>query len=191
MKIGIYAGSFNPIHNAHVAIADKIIDEKLVDKVVFVPVGDGYEKANLVDGYKRVEMVELAIKDNDNLSVSDIEIVNNKMYSYQTLDYFKSKYGNDDIYLIMGSDNLSEFHFWKRYKYILDNYGIVVLLRNGQKKENFKEYDEYKNIAYVEFDFRLSSTEIRENLKNQKYEVASSKINERVFNYIRENRLYE
>ena len=189
MKIGIYAGSFNPIHNAHVDIARKIINEGYVDKVIFVPVGDGYEKRELVAGEKRYEMIKLAINDED-MDVSDIEIVNHKLYTYETLDYFRSKYKDDELYFILGSDNLSEFHMWKRYEYILNNYGLIVLLRNGDEVEDFKEYTD-KNIIFVNYDFSLSSTEVRKNIKEKEYEEASDKLNYKVFEYIKGLGLYE
>ena len=191
MKIGLYAGSFYPIHNAHLEIAKKIVKEKIVDKVIFVPAGDGYEKSGLVNGYKRYEMIELVIRNIKEFSVSDIEIINSKLYSYLTLDYFKKEYENDEIFFIMGSDNLSEFHLWKKYKYILNFYGIVVFLRNGQKRENFKAYEKYENIKYVDFDFCLSSTEIRNNIGKKEYDKVNNKIDERVLDYIREYKLYE
>ena len=191
MRIGIYAGSFNPIHNAHLKIAEHIIDKGIVDRVVFVPAGDGYNKKGLIEGIKRYEMIKLVVENNPKLSVSDVEIITKKSYSYQTLDYFKEKYINDEIYFVMGSDNLSEFHLWKRPEYILENYGIVVFLRNGQKVEEFKEYSEYEKIKFLEYNDRLSSTEIRKDIKEGKYDVVSLKIDEKVLSYIKENGLYE
>ena len=191
MRIGIYAGSFNPIHNAHLKIAEHIIDKGIVDRVVFVPAGDDYNKKGLIEGTKRYQMINLAVENNPKLSVSDVEIINKKLYSYQTLDYFKEKYPKDEIYFVMGSDNLSEFHLWKRPEYILENYGIVVFLRNGQKVEEFKEYSKYANIKFLEYNDRLSSTEIRKDIKEGKYDVVSLKIDEKVLSYIKENGLYE
>lgn len=191
MKIGIYAGSFNPIHNAHLKIAEHIIEKGIVDRVVFVPAGDDYNKKGLIEGAKRYEMIKLVVENNLKLSVSDIEIINKKLYSYQTLDYFKEKYQNDRIYFVMGSDNLNEFHLWKNPEYILENYGIVVFLRNGQKIEDFKKYLEYENIEFLEYNDRLSSTEIRKNIKEGNYDEAASKVDGKVLSYIRENRLYE
>lgn len=191
MKIGIYAGSFNPIHNAHLKIAKHIIEKGIVDRVVFVPAGDDYNKKGLIEGTKRYEMIELAIENNPKISVSDVEIINKKLYSYQTLDYFKEKYPDHEIYFVMGSDNLSEFHLWKRPKYILENYGIVVFLRNGQKVEEFKEYLKYENINFLEYSDRLSSTEIRKNIKEGNYKEVELKVDEKVLSYIKEYGLYE
>lgn len=189
MRIGIYAGSFNPIHNAHLDIANKIINEGYVDKIIFVPAGDGYEKRGLVAGKKRYNMVKLAIN-NKNMDVSDVEVVNHKLYTYETLDYFNSKNLDNELYFILGSDNLREFHLWKRYEYILGNYGLIVLLRNGDKLEDFKEYSG-KNIRFINYDFNLSSTEIRKNIREKEYEEVRKKLDYKVFDYIRECKLYE
>ena len=91
----------------------------------------------------------------------------------------------------MGSDNLEEFHLWKEYKYILDNYKIIVLLRNGKRKEYFKEYIRLNNIVFLEFDFKLSSTEIRQNIKEKRFDEVKDKVNKEVLDYIKEYRLYE
>ena len=64
MRVGVYAGSFNPIHNAHIEIANKIINENVVDKVVFVPAGDGYDKKGLIEATRRYDMIKFAIKEN-------------------------------------------------------------------------------------------------------------------------------
>ena len=191
MKIGIYAGSFNPIHNVHLDIANKLINDGIVDEVIFVPVGDGYNKPNLVKGVHRYEMIKKAVQCNSKLSVSDVEIRNDKLYSYQTLDYFKEKYGDSDLYFIMGSDNLSEFHTWKRWQYILENYKLIVFLRNDQKLEEFMTYKTNKNVIFVEYNVKMSASEIRENLKKKEEKKVRKKIHSAVYDYIKEFKLYE
>lgn len=191
MGIGVYAGSFNPIHNVHLSIANKLINDGIVDKVIFVPAGDGYDKKGLALGKHRLNMIARAIDGNSNLEVSDIEIANNKLYSYQTLDYFKGKYFDSEICFIMGSDNLQTFHTWKRYKYILENYKLIVFLRNGQNKEEFDRYLNCKNIVFVEYNVSLSASEIREDIKKNKYDEVKRKVHDKVFDYIKEFNLYE
>lgn len=190
-KLAVYPGSFNPIHNTHLDMAKKIIDDNIVDKVVFVPAGDAYEKPNLAKGGHRYEMIKRTIEKEENLEVSDIEIKNNKLYTYETLNYFKSINENSELYLVMGSDNLSEFNTWKEYKYILNNYKLIIFMRNGQSKEDFKDYKDNKNILFVEYDVNLSSSEIRENIKKEDYEEVSKKVSKEVFSYIKEFNLYE
>lgn len=130
MKIGIYPGSFNPIHTTHINIAETLISKNFVNKVIFVPAGDNYEKDDLIEGIHRINMVNLAIKNHSNLLTSDIEVQNKQLYTYQTLDYFKNLHKTDEIYLIMGTDNLKELYWWKRNEYILSEYKIIVIARN-------------------------------------------------------------
>lgn len=189
-KIAIYPGSFNPIHNAHLDMAKKVISEDIVDEVIIVPAGDGYNKKGLVSGFHRVEMAKKAIENESNISVSDIEVINNKLYTYQTLDYFNDLSDNSELYLVMGSDNLSEFNKWKEYMYILNNYNIIVFLRNGQSKEDFKDYHR-ENVVFIEYDRSVSSTNIRENINQGDFEKNKSDLDEGVLEYIKELNLYK
>ena len=90
MKIGIFGGSFNPIHNMHLKIANYLIENKYLDKIIFVPTGDKYSyKTHMLEADKRLIMINLAIKDNPNILSSDYEIKNQMVYTYETLNYFK------------------------------------------------------------------------------------------------------
>ncbi len=191
MKIGIYCGSFNPVHNAHLQIANKLLDERLVDRVVFVPAGDDYEKKGLVCAYHREEMLKIVLANNERIMISDEEIENGKLFTYQTLDYFKSVYKDNEIYLVIGVDNLKEFHLWKQKDYILRNYNIIVINRNGLRLKEFKEYSEYKNMYTLSFDSDISSTKIRKLIKNEKFKELELLLNKDVLAYIRRNGLYE
>lgn len=189
-RIAVYPGSFNPIHNAHLDMAKRVLKDDIVDEVVIVPAGDGYEKKGLVSGTDRCEMIKRVIEKENKISVSDIEVINNKVYTYETLDYFNRLNNNDELYLIMGSDNLIEFNTWKEYEYILNNYNLIVFLRNGQSKEDFKEYHK-DNIMFVEYDAKVSSTEIRDCIKKGNFEEIENKVDENVLEYIKQFRLYE
>ena len=131
MKIGIFGGSFNPPHNMHKNIALNLIKNKYLDKVIYVPTGNKYNKRGLVNQNDRYNMVRLMIEGYNNLDVSNYEF-NKLTYTYETLDYFRNIYQNDDIYFICGSDNLKEITSWKRYDYILKNYKIIVIKRNDE-----------------------------------------------------------
>ncbi|MBQ3494582.1 MAG: nicotinate-nucleotide adenylyltransferase [Clostridia bacterium] len=187
MKIGVFAGSFNPIHNAHIDIANLLTQNKIVDRIIFVPAGEKYEKPNLAPAKCRLDMVCLATAQNPNFSVCDIEIKNKKLFTYQTLDYIKLENPYAEICFIMGADNLKEFYWWKNNQYILENYKLIVLARNGQKLEDFPEYLN-KNIEFVEFFDDLSSTFIRQNISNKK--IIKKYLNNNVFEYIQKNNLY-
>lgn len=182
MKIGIFGGSFNPPHNMHKRIATELIEKEYINKVIYVPTGDKYEKKDLASAQDRYNMVNLMIEDNPNLFISDYEIKNKGTCTYQTLDYFNSLYPNDEIYFICGSDNLKEINTWDNYKYILDKYKLLVIKRNDDKLNN------YKNVIKTDIKMsNLSSTKIREKLKCN---CSDCKINKRVLKYIKENDLY-
>ena len=185
MKIGIFGGSFNPPHNIHKKIAIELIQKKYVDKVIYVPTGDNYNKPYLVPAKDRYNMVNIMISNDEALDIDDFELYDRK-YTYETLDYFKNKYKDDDIYFICGSDNLNEITTWKNYKYILDKYKIIVINRNNDNIE-----EKYKNVIHVKLDTsNLSSTEIRSILETKNYNLLKSKIDKSVLKYIVDKNLY-
>ena len=108
MKIGIFGGSFNPPHQMHINIARDALN--MVDKVIFVPVGNAYQKDELIALEDRVQMLKLCLE--ERMEVSTIEDQNSQVYTYQTLRYFKEKYPNDQIYFICGSDNIKGIWTW-------------------------------------------------------------------------------
>ena len=91
LKIGIFGGCFNPPHKMHENIAKELIEKNELDKIVFVPTGNSYNKKGLVDIQKRVDMLNLIFEENQNILVSDISSNENYTYTYQVLDYFKSQ----------------------------------------------------------------------------------------------------
>ena len=182
MRIGIYGGSFNPPHNMHKNIPLLLIDKNYVDKVIYVPTGDKYNKKNLINSIHRYNMLKLIC--NDKLDVSDYEIKNNLVYTYQTLDYFNNLYKDDEIYLIVGSDNFNDITSWKNYKYILNKYKILVIMRNN---DILKDYDNVI-ICNIEKD-NISSTEIRSKIKNKDSSILEN-IDKNVLKYIMDRKLY-
>ena len=192
MKIGIFGGSFNPPHKMHKKIAITLIKKHYVDKVIFVPTGSKYKyKNNLLSDKVRLEMLKLMCKDNKNLEVSDYELKENVVYTYETLDYFKNKYKNDEIYFICGTDNLSYIDKWKRGKYLLSNYKLLIIKRNSFKitdlLEKYKDYKDNIIITDIE-ENEISSTKIREMIYNNKR--VENYLDKQVDLYIRENNLY-
>ena len=180
MKIGIFGGSFNPPHIMHKKIALDLINEKYLDKVIYVPTGNKYNKKDLIDVKYRIEMLRLMC-DNNCLEVSDYEIKNNLIYTYQTLDYFKIKYSNDEIYFICGSDNIKQIYTWKNYEYILNNYKILVVLRNNDKNIDIQKHNNII-VTNIRTD-DLSSTSLRNNLDELN-------LDKKVYNYIKQEKLY-
>lgn len=192
MKIAIFGGSFNPPHRMHEKIGLHLIENRIVDKVVYVPTGNKYNKKDLISAEHRYNMLKLMCAGKENLYVSDYELKNELIYTYQTLDYFKNIYVNDEIYFICGTDNFKVFHTWKNYEYILKNYKILVINRNNDKInqiiDNMKYKDKVIEINISQDD--ISATKIREYIKNGNYDVIKDFLNVRVFEYIKENMLY-
>ena len=187
MKIGIFGGSFNPIHNMHLKIANYLISNGYVNKVIFVPTGNKYSyKTNMISAKKRLKMIKLATRNNKNILVSNYEIKNTMVYTYQTLLHFKNKYKQDTIYFICGMDNLNYIDTWKNSDIILD-FSIIVVNRNNEKiKDKFLNK---KNIEYVKIDLEgISSTIIRKNIKLNK--SIEDLVPKNVLDYINKNNLY-
>lgn len=190
MKIGIFGGCFNPPHKMHKDIALNLINNNYVDKVIYVPTGNKYQKRELLSDQDRYNMIKLMTKDNTNLLVSDYEFNTELTYTYQTLDYFNNKYKNDEIYFIMGADNLDEFDTWKEYQYILSNYKLLVINRgNFNQDKLLDKYQEYRdNIIFAKQDINfISSSYIRSNI-NDKSMIEY--LDSDVLNYIKLNNLY-
>ena len=186
MKIGIFGGSFNPPHNMHKNITLELIKNGYVDKIIYVPTGDSYNKYDLISFKDRYNMVKLMIKNNDCLSISDVGNNEEYKYTYQTLDYFQNIYKDDEIYFICGDDNFSYIDKWKRGEYILSNYKIIVIKRNNLLKHNYI----YKsNILFSSIKPHiLSSTEIRKKISDG--DNISNLIDSNVLEYIEKNKLY-
>ena len=192
MKIGIFGGSFNPPHKMHKKIAIELIKKHYVDKIIFVPTGSKYKyKNNLLSDKVRLEMLELMCRDNNNLEVSNYELKEHVVYTYETLNYFRNKYKDDEIYFICGTDNLSYIDKWERGEDILSNNKLLVIKRNTDDINTLlKKYKDYKdNIIVTEIEENeISSTKIREMIYNNKR--AEDYLDESVYSYIRENNLY-
>ena len=192
MKIGIFGGSFNPPHKMHESIASQLIERKLIDKVIFVPTSNFYPKAGLISDEERLSMLKLLIKDKKEYDVSDYEF-GRLTYTHQTLEYFKNENKNDEIYFICGSDNLEQLDTWKEYKKILTDYKLIVIPRKENIDEILNKYIEYKNniiVANLENNY-LSSTLVRNFLKEEKYQEVKEYINNNVLDYIIKNNLYK
>ncbi|GAA4246520.1 MULTISPECIES: nicotinate (nicotinamide) nucleotide adenylyltransferase [Winogradskyella] len=171
MKIGLYFGTFNPIHVGHLTIANHLAEHSDLDQVWFVvtPLSPFKKKSSLLDNYQRLEMVHLATKDYDKLRPSDIEFgLKQPNYTIDTLAYLFEKYPNYEFALIMGEDNLKSFHKWKNYELILENHNIYVYPRLSKGKVD-TQFNDHPKITKVNAPImELSSTFIRNEIKNKK-----------------------
>lgn len=193
MRIGILGGSFNPPHKMHLNMGLELLNKNYVDKIIYVPTGSKYKyKNNLVADHHRFKMLEMMIKDNDKLDVSDYELKDEVVYTFDTLKYFQENYPNDEIYFVCGADNLSYVDEWKNGIYLLENYKFLVIKRyTDDIEEILKRFSKYKDniiVSDVEPD-SLSSTEIRNKIKSG--EGVFELLDKEVYEYILDNKLYE
>ena len=134
MLVGLFFGSFNPIHTGHLAIANYFVEFTQLDQLWFVvsPQNPFKEKKSLLADYHRYELVVKAIDDDDRLRASNIEFNMPKpSYTIDTLTWLQEKHPSDRFCLIMGSDQLSAFHKWKNPKQIISNYHRYIYPRPG------------------------------------------------------------
>ena len=171
MKIGLYFGTFNPIHIGHLIIANHMAEYSDLDQIWFVvtPQSPFKVKTSMLDNHHRLEMVYRATKDYDKLRPSDIEFgLPQPNYTINTLTYLLEKYPDYEFSLIMGEDNLKSFHKWKNYELILANHHIYVYPRLSEGVVE-TQFDKHPKIHYVEAPImELSSTFIRNSIKKGK-----------------------
>jgi nicotinate-nucleotide adenylyltransferase len=161
MKIGLYFGSFNPIHVAHLIIANHILNETKIEKLWFIvsPHNPLKAEANLLNEYHRLHLVRLATEDDGRIKASDIEFnLPKPSYTVNTLAYLAEKYPDHQFSLIMGSDSFQNLPKWKNYKVIVKNYPICVYMRPGYEINNDMNADLKVLDAPL---LQLSATHIR------------------------------
>lgn len=187
IKMGFFGGCFNPPSNIHINLAKELVTNKILDSVIFVPVGNYYKKQSLVEAKHRYNMLKLACKKYNYLKVEDIDVKSDKiLYAVDTFNLIYEKYNNDvDIYLIMGSDNFKKMSNWKAYDEIIKKYNYIVI-----ERPNYKENVKKDNVIYYILDQKedFSSTRIRHLL--EKGEDTSLYLNKDVEKYIKQNKLY-
>jgi nicotinate-nucleotide adenylyltransferase len=168
MKIGLFFGTFNPIHVGHLIIANHMVEHSDLDEVwlVVTPLSPFKKKSSLLDNHQRLEMVYRATEDYPKLRPCDIEFsLPQPNYTIHTLTYLEEKFPQHHFNLIMGQDNLASFHKWKNYEQILENHDIFVYPRLHSKaiKAEIMEHSKIFNIASPIIE--LSSTFVRKEIK--------------------------
>jgi nicotinate-nucleotide adenylyltransferase len=192
MKIGLFFGSFNPIHIGHLIIADYFLKYSDLNKIWFVisPHNPFKKKESLLADYHRFAMVNLAIEDNNAFKASDVEFkLPQPSYTINTLNHLNSLYPKHEFALIMGEDNLITFDKWKDYKNILENYKLYVYRRKNYNLQNLS-FINNKNIIQIDTPLiEISASVIRQSIKNKKdmrYMLPA-----KVYDYIKEMHFYE
>ena len=192
MKIGLYFGTFNPIHIGHMIIANHMVEFTDLNEVWFVvtPHNPFKKKNSLLKDHHRYQMVLEATEDYPKLKPTNIEFgLPQPNYTINTLTYLYEKYPKNEFSLIMGEDNLQSFHKWKNYEAILQNHNLYVYPRvfKNKEKSNFQNHSKvhFINAPIVE----ISSTFIRESIKQQKN--IRTLIPNKVWKYLDEMNFYK
>ena len=204
MKVGLYFGTFNPIHVGHLIIANYMADYTDLDQVWLVvsPQNPLKEKKSLLADYHRIALVREGIYENTNLKASDIEFkLPIPSYTSNTLAHIKENYPENEFALIMGEDNLRTFHKWKNHEWILDNYKLYVYPRVMTIQEEAEEteirsntantFREHPNVTMCDDVpvMKVSSSFIRQAIKNGN--DVRYLLTESVYKYVEEMNFYK
>jgi len=172
MNIGLYFGTFNPIHIGHMAIANHMVEFSNLDEVWFVvtPQSPFKKKASLLADHHRYQLVQIATEDYPRLKPSNIEFkLPQPNYTIDTLTHISEKYPQHTFNLIMGEDNLKSFHKWKNYEVILEQYHLYVYPRVFEGERLKTQFDDHPKIHKTNAPImEISSTFIRKAIAGKK-----------------------
>jgi nicotinate-nucleotide adenylyltransferase len=193
MNIGLYFGTFNPIHIGHMAIANHMVEFSDLDEVWFVvtPHNPFKKKVSLLADNHRYQLVQIATDDYPKLKASNIEFkLPQPNFTVVTLAHISEKYPEHHFNLIMGQDNLKSFHKWKNYEVILDNHDIFVYPRIFEGKFIKTQFDSHPKIHKIEAPImEISATFIRKGIADNKN--ISTLLPCKVWQYIEEMNFYK
>lgn len=170
MKIGLYFGSFNPIHTGHLIIAGHVLNETDIKKVWFVvsPQNPLKPATGLLNENHRIRLVRMAIEDDYRLQASNVEFdLPRPSYTIDTLTYLSEKYPDNEFSIIMGSDSFANITRWKNYETLLQNFKIIIYIRPGFAVD--ESMLQHKNISVLQAPLLdISATHIRNLVKTGK-----------------------
>ena len=172
MKICIFGGTFDPVHEGHIHIAKNALSEFKLDKVIFMPSGNSYMKKDVSPAIHRYNMLKLALEEYPEFELSDIEIKREGYtYTKDTIEEFKANHPDDELFFLIGSDTLFMIEKWYEPEYLFHNLHFLVADRNDEEMNKKSEELKDKFNAKIDFlccDFLdISSSEIREEFKKQ------------------------
>lgn len=190
MRVGLFFGSFNPVHIGHMIIASHLIEYAPLDQLwmVLSPQNPFKERDSLANDYDRLHLLNLAIGSHPKIKSSNVEFsLPRPSYTIDTLTYLKEKHPGKVFSLIMGGDNLANFHKWKNYEKIIADHDIYIYKRGKAKKIHFEHQD---RIMYLEAPLlEISATFIRNAIKHGK--SVQYMVPDAVFEYLNTYPIYK
>lgn len=168
MRVAVYSGSFNPVHNGHLAVAQAALAEGADEVWLVVSPRNPHKKEHDLWPFEdRMKMVELAVAKLPGIKASDCEnSLPRPSYTYRTLEFLQKKYPENRFSLLIGEDNLASFHLWKEYHYILDAFGLIVYPRSSGRAVSPVDHPNIRWITAPLLD--VSSSAIRKRLSENK-----------------------
>ena len=187
MRKGVYVGSFDPVHKGHKMVVDYLLNNDYVDKVLVIPTGAYWDKTGIIPVNYRIDMWNYYKSDRIVIDkrYNDIE------YTYMILDMLEREC-DDELYLIIGADNVINFDKWKNYQKILERKILVIPRENIEMDKYFSRYEKKDNFIVVEGfkEVDISSKEIRGLLHDGKYDEVEKYLDKEIIEYIKKNDLY-
>lgn len=194
-RVGLIGGTFNPIHNGHLLLAQRAYEQILLDKVLFIPSGNPYMKRNVLETQKRVDMVDLAIKDCPHFELSLVEAQKEgNTYTFETLEYLRALHPDIQYFFIIGADILFQIEQWRNPEQIFqmavlvcavrDDYDLAAIQEKGNTLAASGADIIYLNMPKLD----ISSTDIRAKVKSS--QSISELVPAEVAHYIEQEHLY-
>lgn len=190
MKVGLFFGSFNPIHIGHMAIAQYMLEHTALEKIWFVvsPQNPFKTKETLLDQQHRLTIVRIAVENDPRMQASNIEFnLPIPSYTVDTLTYLREAHPNEEFSLIMGQDNLVHFHKWKNHESILENHNIYVYPRPRCKPCDMETHEKVQLTKAPLMD--ISAEFIRKSIREKK--EVSYFLTQKINDYIDEMNFYK
>ena len=196
-RIGLFGGTFDPVHTGHMALAEQVREQMELHRIILLPAGNPPHKSerDITDKMHRFRMLRIAAASHPHFFVSDYEILKETPnYSYQTISDFKEMYPDDEIFFIVGGDSFVNFPKWKEYRKLLTLCPFIVVSRPGIAPEayfeNFCGDETPPRVFFIrDAQYDISSTRVRSLLTSG--ETPADLLPEGVADYIKEHRLYE
>jgi len=192
MRLGILGGTFDPIHCGHLRMAEYCRDKLQLDKIYFIPAGNPPHKKPHVPYDLRVQMLHLALEGKPYFEISELEKQEhacNYTYTYYTLQKLKKKHPNDELYFLMGDDNVAEISTWFKYNELLNLAKFIIISRPASPKNLSHDFSFSKELDFLEMPkIDISSQRIRNMCSGG--QSIHGLVPDKVEDFIKKNRLY-